>query len=95
VAVETSSGKPYTEFNLINGDRLRLFRHDVSEEDLVWHRDKETRTIFVEENIDWKLQLDDELPFILEIGRTYIIPKMVYHRLIKGTSELLIRLQIL
>ena len=29
---------PYTEFTLGNGDRLRVFKPEVEDEELVWHR---------------------------------------------------------
>lgn len=92
MVAEISSGKPYEEFNLVNGDRLRVF-NNTPEEDLVWHRDKEDRWVYVEDNIGWKLQLDDELPILLEVGKMYVIPEMTYHRLIKDESVLVIRIK--
>jgi hypothetical protein len=38
------------------------------------------------------LQLDNQLPFIMEKGRLYRIPKMVYHRIIKGKGDLRLRI---
>jgi len=34
------------------------------------------------------LQMDEELPKALLEGRTYKIPKMVYHRIFKGSGDL-------
>jgi hypothetical protein len=32
--------------------------------------------------------MDEELPQVLLEGQTYKIPKMVYHRIFKGTGDL-------
>jgi len=36
----------------------------------------------------WKLQMDNELPFELEMGNNYHIKKEQFHRLHKGNGEL-------
>ena len=41
---------------------LRRFSQDVSEDELVWHRDREDRIIVAEEFTDWLIQFDNELP---------------------------------
>ena len=41
----------------------------------------------------WKIQMDNLLPEELEKGNSYYIPKMEYHRLIKGKGNLLIQIQ--
>ena len=74
---------PYIDY-----DDVRIFHIDVLEEDLVWHRDKEDRTIIVLEGTGWKFQYDNDLPFELKLKDEVTIRKMVYHRLIKGTSPL-------
>lgn len=94
MVAETSSGNPYVEWEFMNGDKIRLFRCNVEEEELVWHRDKRKRTVLVEDGVGWKLQLDNELPVELIIGKKYTIPEMIYHRLIKGEdSNLLLRIK--
>tara|TARA_B110000503_G_scaffold58853_1_gene94046 strand:+ start:29 stop:313 length:285 start_codon:yes stop_codon:yes gene_type:complete len=72
---------------------IRTFTDSV-EEELVWHRDHESRLVHVLEGRGWKLQLDDKLPQELNIGQNYHIPKMGYHRLIKGNEKLVVRIQI-
>jgi len=79
--------KPYVEHN-----GIRVFPIDVSEEDLVWHRDKEDRTIKVLEGSGWKFQYDNTLPFELKLKDEVTIREMVYHRLIKGISPLKIEI---
>ena len=66
----------------------RVFKENVDSEELVWHRDREDRIVFVESGSNWMLQMDEELPQVLQEGQTYIIPNMVYHRVIKGTGDL-------
>lgn len=74
---------PYIDY-----DDVRIFHIDVLEEDLVWHRDKEDRTIIVLEGTGWKFQYDNDLPFELKLKDEVTIRKMVYHRLIKGKTPL-------
>tara|TARA_Y100000389_G_C17294640_1_gene429819 strand:+ start:65 stop:334 length:270 start_codon:yes stop_codon:yes gene_type:complete len=84
---------PCRELVFQNGDLLRIFTPEVDEENLVWHRDKTKRTISVMESGRWKLQMDNRQPFELEKGMVYDIPKMVYHRLIKGQHDLVLRIK--
>jgi hypothetical protein len=90
--VEISSGKPYDEV-LENDYIIREFSGDVNESELVWHRDKKTRKVTILQGEGWKIQMDNSLPETLEEGREYHIPKMEYHRLIKGTGNLLLQIK--
>lgn len=90
---ETSSGKPWKEFDLLNGDILRVFDKDFPEEDLVWHRDHEDRRIYVIESRGWKLQMDNKEPVHLFRNFQHTIQKDEYHRLIKGHGNLVIRVK--
>jgi hypothetical protein len=83
--------KPYTELKLRNG-KIRVFREDVKEEDLIWHRDLKDRTLVVLEGYGWQLQIDNEIPMDLLQGHSYSIVKNEYHRLIKGEGDLVIRI---
>ncbi len=74
------TGRPYIE----EGE-IREFNDDVTQDDLVWHRDREDRIIEPLHKTDWKFQYDNELP--IELNRLFI-PKGTYHRLIKGSSSL-------
>lgn len=56
--------------------------------DLRWHRDEEDRSIYVIDGVDWKLQLENELPIDLKMHKTYFISKMVFHRIIMGNTDL-------
>ena len=92
MVVAISSGKPYDEV-LENDYIIREFSGDVNESELVWHRDKKTRKVTILQGEGWKIQMDNSLPETLEEGREYHIPKMEYHRLIKGTGNLLLQIK--
>jgi hypothetical protein len=77
------TGRPYIE----EGE-IRTFNQSISEEELVWHRDYEDRIIQPLNDTDWKFQYDNSNP---ESLKRLFIRKGVYHRLIKGTGELKLR----
>ena len=84
---------PYSDLGMETNIMLREFKHDVDESELVWHRDRSDREITVLSGYNWKLQMDNELPEELKHGRIYHINKMVYHRLIKGSGKLLLKIR--
>ena len=69
----------------------RKFIQDISEEELVWHRDENDREVEILESTDWMFQFENELPQVLK--DKVFIPKEVYHRLIKGTGTLNVRIK--
>jgi hypothetical protein len=83
--------KPYKEEKQGNIIR-RTFSHDVSENELVWHRDHEDRVVLPLNENDWMVQFDNELPTKLMVGEEYFIPKNVYHRVIKGSGDLMVEI---
>ena len=72
-------------------DGVRIFKPDINQDQLVWHRDYEDRILDIEQNTDWRIQFDNELP--IPIKRGLFIPKGVYHRLIKGKNSLKIKIK--
>lgn len=84
--------KPYYEEHF---DKyiIRTFSQDVKQEDLVWHRDHNDRTVKVIYGPKWKFQFDNDMPFDLKPGMEFDIPKNTYHRLIKGDATLQIRIE--
>ena len=70
----------------------RTFSSDVDPMDLIWHMDDEDRTIEVLEGKGWYFQRDNELPLVLEEGVSIFIPKHQIHRVIKGTTDLKIKI---
>ena len=73
---------------------IRTFENSVLDNELVWHRDRDSRIVSVLNGSGGELQHDDELPIQLNQGEEYYIPKMTYHRLIKGKDNLVVRIRI-
>lgn len=83
------SGKPYTD-----SDDIRMFNVGDDQKEFVWHRDKEDRIFEVLEGEAWQLQYNGSIPILLEEKKTYYIPKMMYHRLIKGYNNLKVKINV-
>jgi hypothetical protein len=81
---------PYKEERISENIFIRTFYQDVDSGELTWHRDREDRVIQSIEETDWMIQLDNELP--VNIKGVIFIPKGIYHRLIKGSGNLKIKL---
>lgn len=81
---------PYTEVKK-DGYILREFSSKTSSFEFVWHRDKEDRYIEPTHDTDWQFQLDNDIPRKLQKNKLFI-PKETYHRLIKGTGDLKVKL---
>jgi hypothetical protein len=75
-----------------NKGNIRLFSKDVDPMDLVWHQDKEDRDIEVLEGEGWQIQFDNELPFELKRGGRIFITEGRIHRILKGTTDLKIKI---
>ena len=69
-----------------------MFSKDVDPMELVWHQDKEDREIEVLEGKGWKVQLDNKLPFELVKGDRIFITEGRIHRILKGTTDLKIKI---
>jgi hypothetical protein len=81
--------KPYSE-SIGKYTTMRTFKDNVSNGELTWHRDREDRIILPINENDWYLQMDNELPVKLHINEEFFIPKNTYHRVIKGSSDLIV-----
>lgn len=81
---------PFKEEKISENTFIRTFKHDLESSELIWHIDRESRIIEAMEETDWQFQLDNQLPVKIE-GEIFI-PEGVYHRLIKGTGDLKIKL---
>ena len=84
--------KPYIDRQIDEKSFLRTFSIDCDSSELHWHRDNCSRQVEVISGKDWKFQYDNELPFELNEGDTINIKKLEYHRIIKGDTNLKIRL---
>lgn len=86
--VEISSGRPY-----VDEGELRTFSTNVLDTELVWHRDKEHRKITVLEGEGWQFQFNGNLPFELKYDHKFEIPQGMYHRIIKGKTDLVLKIE--
>lgn len=87
--------KPYADVRSDDtpNEWLRMFGSDADNEELVWHRDYKTREIEVMFGEGWKFQRDNEIPFDINTNSKFTIESMVYHRLIKGRTALIIKIK--
>lgn len=81
---------PFQETKLGDNEFIRVFSQDTDSGEFVWHRDREDRIIESIGETDWLIQIDNELPKIIK--DKVLIPMGVYHRVIKGTGDLKIKL---
>jgi hypothetical protein len=81
---------PYTDIEITDKYIIREFNENIDPIELLWHRDDEDRVIEILGETDWQIQLENELPttFVPPI----FIPKHKYHRLIKGTGDLILKI---
>lgn len=84
--------KPYTNTQIDNNTFIREICLDVSEDDLVWHRDAKDRTIYLLEGENWYIQFDNFMPELLIKNEEIYVPKNTFHRVIKGTTKLKIKI---
>ena len=82
--------RPYTE-SVTKDYVIREFSSNTPAFEFVWHRDKEDRVVQALHDTDWKFQFDNEVPQVLSENKLFI-PKETYHRLIKGTGDLKVKI---
>ena len=82
--------KPYTDLLITDEYIIREFDENIDPIELMWHRDDENRLVEAIEHTDWQLQLDNELP--LSMDRPIFIPRHAWHRVIKGTNKLKLKI---
>jgi len=76
-----------------NGIKTRLFKENINNGELKWHFDKQDRKVKVVKSNNWMLQMDNDIPKPLKEGQTIFIPKGVYHRVIKGQGDLIVKIK--
>ena len=85
--------RPYTDIQIDDYCVQRKFDANVDSQELYWHRDNEDRIVEVMKcGEGWKFQTDNELPINLEEGVTIFILRHEWHRVIKGSGDLLIKI---
>jgi len=81
---------PFIEESLGQMTFIREFKGDTDSGEFSWHRDREDRIVESIEQTDWLIQLDNELP--KSLNEKIFIPMGVWHRVIKGSGDLKIKL---
>ena len=84
---------PYTEKRVTPNKVIRTFSSNVSNDELLWHRDQQRRRVRVITSDNWQFQYEDELPISMEAGTILEIPATEYHRIIKGNGDLVVEIQ--
>lgn len=82
---------PYTEKNLDKMTFEREFSVAENSDEFVWHRDREDRLVEIISGVGWRFQRDNCLPVHLNPGDKFAIEKNEWHRIIKGDTNLVIK----
>ena len=82
--------RPYTDIEVTDEYIIREFNENIDPIELMWHRDDEDRTVEVIGKTNWKLQLENQLP--TSINQLIFIPRHEWHRAIKGTGNLRLKI---
>ena len=75
------------------GKLVRIFSPDVEDDELKWHQDLNDRKVTIIESNGWSFQMENELPNKLETTKQIFIPKLVWHRVIKGDGKLVVEIE--
>ena len=75
------------------GKLIRTFSTDVDTEELMWHQDLKDRNVTVIEGNGWLFQMENELPIKLEDAKQIFIPKLAWHRVLKGNGRLIVEIE--
>jgi len=81
---------PYKDIEVTDEYIIREFDENIDPIELMWHRDNEDRTLEIIDKTDWKFQFDNELPILLKDH--IFIPRHAWHRVIKGTGTLKLKI---
>ena len=84
--------KPFTEDIINDTEKIRYFDPSADDHLFKWHWDEEDRWVEAINENDWLFQFDDVLPQSIEPNKIIMIPEGIYHRLIKGSNPLMIKI---
>ena len=84
--------RPYTNIEVTDKYIIREFSENIDPIELKWHRDNEDRVVEIIGQTNWKIQLDNELP--TNINKPIHIAKHKWHRLIKGTGTIKLKINL-
>lgn len=87
-----SSGDTYQDYAFDGNRFMRYFSEGVESDEMVWHRDKNDREVEVISGHGWMFQYDNQMPKLIKGGDVLLIKAMEFHRLIKGKTELILRI---
>ena len=82
--------RPYKDLEVTDQYIIREFDENIDPIELLWHRDDEDRIIEIIGETNWQVQLDDSLP--TSLSQRIFIPRHMWHRTIKGTGPLRIKI---
>ena len=82
--------RPYIDIEVTDKYIIREFSENIDPIELLWHRDDENRTVEIIGETDWKVQLDNQLP--TSMNNPIFIPRHEWHRVIKGTGTLKLKI---
>jgi hypothetical protein len=81
---------PFIDTEISSDLTIRTFDDSINQIELKWHRDDEYRTVVSVEETDWLIQLENRLP--QSLNSPVFISMGEWHRLIKGTGELKVKI---
>ena len=84
--------RPYIDIEVTDSYIIREFSENIDPIELLWHRDDEDRTVEIIGETNWKLQLDNQLP--TSLNQPIFIPRHEWHRVIKGTGTLRLKIHL-
>jgi hypothetical protein len=85
--------KPYKDIKTTKEYIIREFDDNIDPIELLWHRDNEDRLVeIIEPGQGWKFQFENELPWDLEPKMSICILRHEWHRVIKGTGTLKLKI---
>ena len=90
--LEVENKHPFDQIEK-DGKLIRTFLPDVDSEELKWHQDLNDRKVTIIEDGGWLFQMDDSLPNKLSIKEQLFIPKLSWHRVIKGKGNLVVEIE--
>lgn len=84
------SNLPFLEEWISENQSIRTFNSNTDSEEFKWHFDEEDRIVEPLHENDWEFQFDNLLP--QKMNSKFYIESGVWHRLIKGSGELKVRI---
>ena len=83
---------PFQQY-IKEGKMVRVFTTDAPADELKQHQDLKNRKVTVVEDGGWSFQIENELPIKLEDAKQIFIPKLAWHRVLKGSGNLIVEIK--